>query len=315
MDQDTDNNLYFHPYYNGKDNRNGTDTDLVIFGTSISYSRSGRKQKKRTHFRVHSLLLKTSSGFFRQMLEIPRSEEENANHPIELAESSTIIEFMLDGIYPIERAPVVDDWETVWAIVAAADKYDIQRVVHALQRSVMAGELRNDALQLYVLACRFNWADIKTFALENTMTKEISFSQNLETLSKLNSQDMLQLLCRHQSLWESIQSQLLPYEALEEAYAESVDYNEENASDSDVYWRCKCEAKKVDIGASNDFYRRLRYYVRGYLALHPGKNATRGEGYMALQDVIFFARDLVCVKCGTGLETPEGIKQRLSALL
>lgn len=297
----------FHPFYNSDDG----DVVLSVARTRRTRALTPLKQKI-VKFRVHSLFLKTSSSVFRQMLEIPRTEKENASDPIALTESYDVLEFMLDAIYPNERIPTAKNWAMVWAIAVAADKYDMPRVVQALQQSVLVTKLHNDALEVYALGCHYKWKDIQRTALEDSLKNTISFTDpsTRETLEKLNRNDFLKLLSEQECSWRFITFQLHPDEQLLRQYETRIENVPYEVDSEDFLWTCNCGTKNLTEEVVHSFYDTLRYYVRGFLALNTAKrmDLTRAETWASS---IFKFEEMRCEECGDALETAISIPEKI----
>lgn len=121
-------------------------------------------------FRVHSFILRMSSSFFRQMLDIPRSTSESARDPNPMEENAAIVAIMLDVMYPnsILREEATRRNVEMYAeeLIAAADKYDMRAVTATVSSVLFSAPGKapslNDrwsAIRLYDLA--------RNYGLEN----------------------------------------------------------------------------------------------------------------------------------------------------
>ncbi|KAH8116591.1 hypothetical protein DFH11DRAFT_1688101 [Phellopilus nigrolimitatus] len=161
-------------------------------------------------FRVHSIMLKLSSGFFRQMLEVPRDPSEMPDDAIPLSEESEVVACLLDLVYPTyyasvegsdagsARLPSLPDYDFAWALTEAADKYDMPRALAAVRAVVMNTDtLRTQSLSLYVLACRWKWTAEARFASTGTLAAPLLRTENFSILRMLDSTDLCNLLALH----------------------------------------------------------------------------------------------------------------------
>lgn len=73
----------FHPIYN-----DATTTDLVLASSD------------QVLFRVHSVVLSTASGVFRQMMGVQRDAEESSETPVQMDEPAEVLLALLDVFYP-----------------------------------------------------------------------------------------------------------------------------------------------------------------------------------------------------------------------
>ncbi|KAL5492710.1 hypothetical protein ACEPAI_4157 [Sanghuangporus weigelae] len=172
--------LDFHPRHNHSDG------DIVLSSSDSVL------------FRVHSIILKLVSGFFKQMLEIPRVTSENSDEPIPLSEDGKTIALLLDAVYPhYDDAESVRTFEEAWAVTRAAEKYDMPSALESLRVRISRNpHLRQHAVQLYALACHCNWEDIIQTSAENAANSDIVdvAYRNRPGLKDLTIKDLLNLL-------------------------------------------------------------------------------------------------------------------------
>ncbi|EJD02553.1 uncharacterized protein FOMMEDRAFT_53760, partial [Fomitiporia mediterranea MF3/22] len=174
------------------------------------------KTSDDVYFRVHSIILKLASGFFRQMLDIPRAETESSDEAIPLTENSKVIAFLLDLVYPttgtsgedsngVARFPRLDTLSFTWAVTNAADKYDMPRALAAVRAIVSNSEtLQVAPLGLYALACRWKWVDEARAASTATLSKQILRPENFAILRMIDSGPLCNLLELHAKRKEAI---------------------------------------------------------------------------------------------------------------
>ncbi|TDL15437.1 hypothetical protein BD410DRAFT_120394 [Rickenella mellea] len=124
-------------------------------------------------FRIHSLIMKMASGFFRDMLGLPGNI--HAEEPIVMAEKAEIIVVLLGIIYPNVGLPKIRP-ELTWDVAAAADRYDMVPVIETMSHIVAsdfnAGQL--GSILTYSLACRYGWRDVAKAASKKTLDINLS---------------------------------------------------------------------------------------------------------------------------------------------
>lgn len=102
--------MNFHPSYSD------VHADLVLLS------------KDGVRFRVHSLILKLASGFFRGMLGIPKAESEGPEDAIPMEENADVIGALLDTVFPsyFLKYPELSSRIVTLAdpLLIAAGKYD-----------------------------------------------------------------------------------------------------------------------------------------------------------------------------------------------
>ncbi|TDL19120.1 hypothetical protein BD410DRAFT_792540 [Rickenella mellea] len=128
-----------------------------------------------TLFPVHSVMLKSASGFFRSMLGIPRDAKEDPSDPIPMEESSEVLATLLNIVYHISL-PSTDNVDQLEQILARAEKYDMSSVLSIIRFIVSAESLAGhlDPLISYAIGCRYGWEDIAKSASTRTLDIDIS---------------------------------------------------------------------------------------------------------------------------------------------
>lgn len=168
----------FHRRYNHEDG------DVILLSSD------------RIKFRVHSILLKTNSSVFRDMVELASPY----NEAILVTENSKTLDSLLDFIYPSDAPslPKPTTLKSVELLVGVADKYSMPRVIASL-RSIVLGEekYRASPIDLYVLACKWNWQDVAEVASTETLKFNLSEDACVDKLQQLDGPDLCRLLKLH----------------------------------------------------------------------------------------------------------------------
>ncbi|OSX66724.1 hypothetical protein POSPLADRAFT_1166688 [Postia placenta MAD-698-R-SB12] len=164
--------------------------------------------KDRTLFRVHSYTLKTTSGWFRTMFTLPTGgEPESPASHIYLDEDSTTLEGLLRlacGL-PI---PSLDSYDVIEAILLAAEKYDMPGPMSIVRALIATPPFVADPLRLYVVTCRYGWADEARMASQHTLTLSLHEPEHRMQLMKLSPLALLSLFELHRGRREALRRRL-----------------------------------------------------------------------------------------------------------
>ena len=248
-------------------------------------------------FRVHSIILKLASGFFRQMLEIPRAASESPNDAIPLAEESSVFSFLLDLVYPASpsvnsevdeaaRLPKVSSLSFAWAVTNAADKYDMPRALAGVRASIMSADVANiSPLGLYALASRWKWTEEARLASTATLSSSLSRRENLPILRTLDSESICKLLELHM--------------ARKEAILKFFDLEHRDHKYFIVYqWECGCSTEE-DGTKTEAFIKQwdsMRSFVIVSLEACPLGQELRDPAFWSKKDIKLWS--FTCHNCG-----------------
>ena len=214
----------FHPRHNHADG------DLILSSSD------------NVLFRVHSVVLKLVSGFFKQMLEIPRVASENPNEPIPVSEDGKTIGLLLDSVYPhYDGTDSVRTYEEAWAVTRAAEKYDMPSALETLRVKIsMNPHLRQHAVQLYALACHCRWTDVIKMAAESAANSDIVdvAYRNKSALKDMAVKDLLHLLHFRRRRIDAL------IQILERRTRNQIAFEREMYSDAP--WVCPCDKTIID---------------------------------------------------------------------
>ncbi|KLO06534.1 hypothetical protein SCHPADRAFT_809284, partial [Schizopora paradoxa] len=151
-----------------------------------------------TKFRLNSAILKAASTVFEGMFAMPRDPNEPTDSPITLEEKTKVLSFMFNCVFPTNTTEHLQDYEEVWEVVEAAEKYDMPSVLKILKLFVLADvELREDSLKLFAVASHCGWRDVVRTSSNSSLSKDISNYQNIHILKKAKSSDVFSLLELH----------------------------------------------------------------------------------------------------------------------
>ncbi|KAF9517598.1 hypothetical protein BS47DRAFT_1359401 [Hydnum rufescens UP504] len=89
-----------------------------------------------TDFKVHMLLLRLSSPFFKSMFSLPQPKLENREIPVVPIEGDpAYLDFVLRSIYPGKR-PLPTSIEEALKILEIADKFEVECIVEGVRASL-----------------------------------------------------------------------------------------------------------------------------------------------------------------------------------
>ncbi|THH00913.1 hypothetical protein EW145_g7015 [Phellinidium pouzarii] len=172
----------YHPSYSFPD------ADLVL------------ASKDDLKFRVHSQILKLVSGFFSEMLAIPRATSEKASDPIVMTESADILVALLDAAYPNfgqHRHGLSDALsKSPESVVLAAEKYDMHGVIEYIRTLLFHGTPALPAttpIGMYNLARKCGWDAEAKLASTRTLHIDLTSADAISDLEKVDSCGVLKL--------------------------------------------------------------------------------------------------------------------------
>lgn len=258
-------------------------------------------------FRVHSFILRMSSSFFRQMLDIPRSTSESARDPIPMEENAAIVSIMLDVIYPnsILREEATRRNVEMYAeeLIAAADKYDMRAVTATVSSVLFSASGKapslNDrwsAIRLYDLARNYGLENERRIASGWTLHYCLTSPDAISEMRRISADTTLHLQEFHR---KRIQLYLASLESIANAQSCRVAYQVSSVnSNRNIY--CTFE--------TSDAWRFFAYEVAEDLTTDPLgsrllKNGTWDKGGYAQIFGIF--HNISCGHPKTNLRIPS----------
>lgn len=160
-------------------------------------------------FRVHSFILKTTSGWFRAMFSLPQKAQSHDDPTVTVYvdEDAATLEALLRCVcgLPIPR---LDSYDTIEALLFAAEKYDMPGPPSIVRAMVTTPTLLSNPLRLFVLACRYGWDDVIQLASAQTLSLSIFNEQYQSSLEKLTSLSLLSLIGLHRGRREALKNRL-----------------------------------------------------------------------------------------------------------
>lgn len=153
-------------------------------------------------FRVYSLVLKLSSGWFRTLFTLPQkpttpSASPSPQEPILVTESSEILSTILSMAYGYEL-PRFHDIKFIEALVHAAEKYDMPGALSIIRLAlVFPSFLKDHPIQVYAIACRWGWQEEAQIASSHTIAMDLLSPTEIEKLRAVDPQDLTRLMLLH----------------------------------------------------------------------------------------------------------------------
>ncbi|CAL1707859.1 unnamed protein product [Somion occarium] len=146
-------------------------------------------------FRVHSYTLRTTSGWFHDMLTLPQKEP-GSTEIIYVDEDASTLEALLRMICGLP-IPSLDSEEAVEPVLYAAEKYDMPGPLSVIRACLLPRPLLTDPLKLYGLTCRYGWDVEMQAAATQTLTLNIHSPEHRPKLRKLTTDALLSLIELH----------------------------------------------------------------------------------------------------------------------
>ncbi|KAK7031957.1 BTB domain-containing protein [Favolaschia claudopus] len=151
-----------------------------------------------TFYRVHSIILRLTSGFFRTMLSLPQPNDPSTTAKIELhvGEPDGVMERVLRMMCGLEIPP----WPSLDQVEAALqliEKWDAPGPLSFIRTAITSPLFAEDPLRLYVLASRFGWEDEAKTVMVQTLKLRLFDGEHDDVLCRLPSRNLLVLLAFH----------------------------------------------------------------------------------------------------------------------
>ncbi|KAL1744738.1 hypothetical protein HDZ31DRAFT_82443 [Schizophyllum fasciatum] len=148
-----------------------------------------------TLFRVPSVVLKMTSGFFRSVLSLPPPKP-SVENPIPIAESDEVIAPLLKLMCGLAIPP----WPTLSSIedvLTLAEAWETPGPISVIRTAVTAPAFLGEPLRVYAIAQRFGWAAEAQTAARATLALDLYDDVHQASLQKLSSSALMALLGLH----------------------------------------------------------------------------------------------------------------------
>ncbi|KAJ7643417.1 hypothetical protein DFH06DRAFT_1051694 [Mycena polygramma] len=149
-----------------------------------------------TMYRVHSIILRMTSGFFRTMLSLPQPLDAKLPHEIPVGEPDALMERVLRMMcgLEIQRWASFDEVESTLQLI---EKWDAPGPLSVVRTAITSPLFAEDPLRVYVLTSHFEWAEETTTVLVQTLKLELLNGEHDTMLCRLSSRGLLSLITFH----------------------------------------------------------------------------------------------------------------------
>ena len=106
-------------------------------------------------FRAYKNMLSLASPVFRNMFTFPQppSPEPPSLPVVDMCETGNVLDMFLRCLYPVSK-PTVEDFDLLEALIAAAEKYETNIILHMVGLWLVIPEnLKRDPLRVYTIVC------------------------------------------------------------------------------------------------------------------------------------------------------------------
>ncbi|KAJ7125816.1 hypothetical protein C8R43DRAFT_1029335 [Mycena crocata] len=150
-----------------------------------------------TVYRVHSVILRMTSGFFRTMLSLPQTHSNvKTPHEIPVGEKDTTMERVLRMMCGLE-IPRWASFDEVEATLDLIEKWDAPGPLSIVRTAISAPLFADDPLRVYVLTTHFGWVEETAAVLLHTLKLALFSGEHDTVLCRLSSRSLLTLLAFH----------------------------------------------------------------------------------------------------------------------
>ncbi len=156
------------------------------------------------------LSLRSPSSFFRNVLQSNRHTEERDGFPVLRGEElSNTFRFILLLCYPNDHPGSIKTIEDVSVIGDALEKYCMDYAIERFERIVSASALiRDQALQLFILAFRKGWRNLGEAAAKNTLFVPLNKEVAIKELNDISAFQYVILRDYHRKCSDAAQTNL-----------------------------------------------------------------------------------------------------------
>lgn len=172
------------------------------------------RSSEGTLFRVHSYTLRTTSGLFNTMFNLPQPVKNTTSCPhsqrgcregeqvyepeeIPIYESDFVLVRLLRLICSLP-VPIWESYDDIERVLTAAEKWDTPGPIASIRAALTSPQfLASDPLRLYVLAKHFEWEEEAKLSSTHTLKLNLHHPSYASTLARLSSKDLLPLMKLH----------------------------------------------------------------------------------------------------------------------
>ena len=183
------------------------------------------------HFRVHSIILKLSSGWFRALFTLPQGHASELSSsssssitasdgkgkpvpapqqdPIVVNENAELLEMLLRMAcgkeLPVHR---LQSLEFIQDLLQVAEKYDMPGPASIARLAVSLTLVKKHPIRVYGIACRWGWTDIAKTASSYTLHLDLLGAPCVEELRHVGSADLTRLMMLHRKRRDQLRRSL-----------------------------------------------------------------------------------------------------------
>jgi len=148
-------------------------------------------------YRVHSFTLRTTSGFFRDMMSLPQHDSaESRGDTITLDETSDVLGSllrMISGFGAVKWA----SYDEVENVLAAAQKYDMRGPILTIRSAITSPFFLEQPLRLYAIAAHYGWEEEAKLASKYSLRLSLHDNEHATILDRIPTTFILRLLRLH----------------------------------------------------------------------------------------------------------------------
>lgn len=129
-------------------------------------------------FRIHSIVLREASLFFRDMFRLPSGGGSESYAPILMIETKDVLDDLLRWLYPIDTAPTINNISHARNLLRAVERLQIES--HTVKRSLHVYiAAHSHPLRAWALATRFGYAEARKDAVRRCLSTNDDFIDDI----------------------------------------------------------------------------------------------------------------------------------------
>jgi hypothetical protein len=156
------------------------------------------KSADGTCFCVPVITLRSTSGFFRDMVTLPQNDNSSAAEEITVNEPEKVLDPLLRMIsgFPIQKW---QDLEGIEAVLRAAEKYDMPGPITIIRSAITSPFVLEHPLWLYAIATQFDWEEEAKLASNLSLRLSIHDDSYDGILERMSSRALRKLYTLHRT--------------------------------------------------------------------------------------------------------------------
>jgi hypothetical protein len=149
-----------------------------------------------TSYRVHSFILRNTSGFFRTMLSLPQPNDVKIPYEIPVGEKDMAMERVLRMMCGLE-IPRWTSFDEVESTLELIEKWDAPGPLSVVRTAITSPLFADNPLRVYVLTTHFGWEEETATVLVDSLKLELLNGEHDAVLCRLSSRSLLALISFH----------------------------------------------------------------------------------------------------------------------